>query len=75
MEVEESLVVPPAEARAGVQYRALTLVNGLRVLLVSDPHVAKAAAALNVHAGSFQVGWVGQREAVGIGLSMRLGWS
>ncbi len=36
------------------QYRALTLENGLRVLLVSDPDTDKSAASLNVQVGSFQ---------------------
>lgn len=34
-------------------YRALTLPNGLRVTLVSDPAMQKAAAALDVHVGSY----------------------
>ena len=34
------------------QYRALTLDNGLRVLLVSDPRADMAAASLDVHIGS-----------------------
>ncbi len=33
-------------------YRALTLDNGLRVLLISDPDADKSAAALDVHVGS-----------------------
>ncbi len=36
------------------QYRALTLDNGLRVLLVSDPDTDKSAASLSVEVGSFQ---------------------
>ncbi len=36
------------------QYRALTLENGLRVLLVSDPDTDKSAASLSVRVGSFQ---------------------
>mmetsp|Transcript_27656 Transcript_27656/g.60901 ORF Transcript_27656/g.60901 Transcript_27656/m.60901 type:complete len:1176 (+) Transcript_27656:8-3535(+) len=35
------------------EYRAVTLKNGLRVLLVSDKEAECCAAALNVHAGSF----------------------
>lgn len=35
------------------QYRALTLPNGLRVLLASDPKTDTAAAALDVHVGHF----------------------
>jgi insulysin len=34
-------------------YRAFTLENGLRVLVVSDKETSRAAAALNVHVGSF----------------------
>jgi len=34
-------------------YRAVTLTNGLRVLLISDPKSVVAAAALDVHVGSF----------------------
>lgn len=40
----------PADLRS---YRALTLPNGLRVLLASDPTTNKAAAALDVHVGHF----------------------
>lgn len=35
-------------------YAALTLDNGLRVILVSDPEADKAAASLDVNVGSFQ---------------------
>jgi hypothetical protein len=35
------------------EYRALTLANGLRVLLASDPKADTAAAALNVRVGHF----------------------
>eukprot|EP01039_Chlorochromonas_danica_P004184 gene4184-4597_t len=35
------------------QYKAITLKNGLRVLLVSDPESKRAAAAVDVHVGSF----------------------
>ena len=35
------------------EYRAMTLPNGLRVLLTSDPTADAAAAALNVHVGHF----------------------
>jgi len=34
-------------------YRAVTLKNGLRVLLISDKGAARGAAALDVHVGSF----------------------
>jgi hypothetical protein len=45
----ESLIdKSPSDPRA---YRALTLPNGLRVLLASDPDAPFAAAALNVHVG------------------------
>lgn len=40
----------PADDR---QYRFLTLDNGLKVLLVSDPKTDKAAASLSVEVGSF----------------------
>ncbi|CAE8614776.1 unnamed protein product [Polarella glacialis] len=36
------------------EYRAVTLANGLRVLLVSDAEATSAAAALSVHAGFYQ---------------------
>jgi len=39
----------PADTR---EYRALTLDNGLKVMLVSDAAADKAAAALDVHVGS-----------------------
>lgn len=35
------------------EYRTLTLPNGLRVLLVSDAAATRAAAAVDVHVGSF----------------------
>lgn len=38
----------PADPR---DYRAITLANGLRALLVSDPKTAQASAALSVHVG------------------------
>tara|TARA_R110000787_G_scaffold102680_5_gene208742 strand:+ start:4642 stop:7611 length:2970 start_codon:yes stop_codon:yes gene_type:complete len=41
----------PSDART---YRYVTLDNGLRVLVISDPDADKAAAALNVNVGSFQ---------------------
>lgn len=41
---------PPLDAR---EYSTLTLPNGLRVLLVSDPETDQAAAALDVHVGFF----------------------
>lgn len=44
-------VVVPAIDRRG--YRALTLDNGIRVMLVSDPESDKAAASLSVERGSF----------------------
>lgn len=55
-----SLTVTPGPATAEIikspadqrQYRSLQLDNGLRVLLVSDPQAAVAAAALNVAVGS-----------------------
>lgn len=34
-------------------YRAVTLRNGLRVLLVSDPDATASGAALSIHAGSY----------------------
>ena len=46
LEVEKS----PADTRS---YRALTLANGLRVLLSSDPRADQSAAALDVHVGHF----------------------
>ena len=45
-EVEKS----PSDTRS---YRALTLANGLRVLLASDPRADQSAAALDVHVGHF----------------------
>jgi secreted Zn-dependent insulinase-like peptidase len=44
-----SLASSPNDTR---QYRALTLANGMRVLLVSDPTADKAAAAVDIDAGS-----------------------
>lgn len=47
---EISIVQSPHDDRL---YRGLTLDNGLRVLLVSDPDAEKAAVALNVEVGSY----------------------
>ncbi len=41
----------PADTRG---YRFVTLANGLKVLLVSDPEADKAAASLSIHVGSFE---------------------
>ena len=35
------------------EYKAIELENGLRVLLISDPTASRAAAAVDVHVGSF----------------------
>lgn len=35
------------------EYKALTLHNGMRVLLISDPQSSRSAAALDVHVGYF----------------------
>lgn len=43
-------VKSPLDCRS---YRSLTLANSLRVLLVSDTEMDKAAAALNVKVGYF----------------------
>ena len=45
-------VVPEKSAVDNKQYRGLTLDNGLKVMLVSDPVTDRAAAALDVHVGS-----------------------
>ena len=51
------VVLPPGIIRKSPadekEYRALTLPNGLRVLLASDPKADTAAAALNVRVGHF----------------------
>ena len=47
----EEVIKSPNDTR---DYAALTLENGLRVILVSDPEADKAAASLNVNVGSFQ---------------------
>ena len=48
-DVSNQPVVSPMDDR---RYRALTLDNGLQVLLISDPATQKAAAALDVYVGS-----------------------
>ena len=45
----DTIVKSPADER---EYRALTLENGLKVMLVTDPKADRAAAALDVHVGS-----------------------
>ena len=47
----EEVIKSPNDTRT---YEAMTLDNGLRVLLVSDPDTDKAAASMNVNVGSFQ---------------------
>ena len=51
------VVLPPAAVEKSPSdekdYRAMTLPNGLRVLLASDPKADQAAAALNVRVGHF----------------------
>ncbi|QFU00351.1 Protease 3 precursor [Halomonas sp. THAF5a] len=47
-------VSPKVSPHDDRHYRALTLDNGLSVLLVSDPEADKAAASLNVDVGSAQ---------------------
>ena len=47
---QSSIVVPAIDTRS---YRALTLPNGIRAVLVSDPQTDKSAAALAVDRGSF----------------------
>ena len=48
--VAAEVVKSPIDER---EYLAFTLPNGLRVLLISDPDSSRAAAALDVHVGSF----------------------
>jgi insulysin len=43
------IIKPPTDER---EYRGLVLSNGMKVLLISDPHTSKAAASLAVSAGS-----------------------
>ncbi len=44
-----NLIIPPMDTRS---YETLTLPNGLRVVLCSDPSSLKAAAAMDVHVGA-----------------------
>ena len=54
-----NIVVSPYDDRV---FHTLTLKNGLSVILVSDPDSDKAAAALNVHSGS----WANPADAQGL---------
>jgi insulysin len=47
---EFKVVKPQLDER---QYQFTVLPNGLEVILVSDPKTPKAAAAMDVHVGSF----------------------
>jgi secreted Zn-dependent insulinase-like peptidase len=47
----EEIIKSPNDQR---DYAAMTLENGLRVVLVSDPDTDKAAASLDVNVGAFQ---------------------
>ncbi|MHB0776888.1 insulinase family protein [Halomonas sp. WWR20] len=51
-ETDSASVAPIQSPNDSRDYRALTLDNGLEVLLVSDPDADKAAAAMNVAVGS-----------------------
>lgn len=48
--LDNVVATKPNEER---KFKPLTLANGLRVLLVSDPSSLRSAAALDVHVGSF----------------------
>lgn len=50
-QANQPIITSPYDTR---EYRALTLDNGLQVLLVSDPQTEKAAASLAVGVGSMQ---------------------
>lgn len=50
-ESQQPLNISPNDDR---EYDVVHLENGLSVIVVSDPHADKAAAALNVHVGSMQ---------------------
>ncbi|MGM0982805.1 MAG: insulinase family protein [Pseudomonadota bacterium] len=50
----DEVVSPRVSPHDDRHYRALTLANGLSVLLVSDPQADQAAASLNVGVGSAQ---------------------
>ena len=52
--VFDQVVMSPSDRRHGVQYREITLTNGLRALVVTDSQTPKACAAVNVKVGSFQ---------------------
>lgn len=45
----KEVIKQPSDTR---EYKALTLDNGLRVLLISDPSSSRAAAAMDVHVGA-----------------------
>lgn len=47
---QAAVIRSPADDR---QYRFVELVNGMKVLLITDPTADKGAAALTVHVGSF----------------------
>jgi insulysin len=47
----DNIVKSPTDKRS---YRFLTLENGLKVLLISDPEADKSAAAMDISAGAFQ---------------------
>ena len=44
------MITPKADTKA---YREIKLMNGLKVLLISNPKTEKAAMAMNVHVGSY----------------------
>jgi hypothetical protein len=50
----DALRVPATDVKRGVAHRSLTLLNGVRVVLSSDPDTRKAAAAVNVRPSAKQ---------------------
>ena len=46
------MITPRADAEWGWSYRFITLDNGMKALLVSDPKADKAACSMDVQIGS-----------------------
>ena len=59
--VENNIVKSAEDKRA---YRGLELSNGLKVLLVSDPSTDKSSAAIDVHIGNYEIGFIVKEKKI-----------
>ena len=71
-----TMIIPKADAIWGWRYRFVTLENGLKVMIVSDPTCDKAACSLDVGIGSMHDGpnfpGLGEEILLNLNHAMRL---